>query len=340
MFKYGLYLCCLAGLILICACGKREMTEEDIAVFVKLVEKFDTALLREDYQGMLNCANEISDFVNRYPHDKDAVKLRCAALHFFGDAYCSTMKRIDRGMQYYDEVLRIAPDSDMKLITLHKKIYMHLIMQRVDESEQSLRKAYELLDREEKTDSYKTDTWKQKLFLNHREKIVLVHGSILYRKKRYREIEKLYLEFLSRFKNSTEFQNIIKDAVLFYSDVSKVYHHLRNPEKELYYLNHILSIASDDQIYFTPTHLRLAAFALREKNYARALQLCDMALAARSRRMSAENIKQSRAMLLNAKAEIYKRMKKKEEAEKILKQPDAVLTPELKDYLDWILFDF
>ena len=29
MFKYGLYLCCLVSLILICACGKREMTEEE-----------------------------------------------------------------------------------------------------------------------------------------------------------------------------------------------------------------------------------------------------------------------------------------------------------------------
>ncbi len=28
MFKYGLYLCCLVSLIRICACGKREMTEE------------------------------------------------------------------------------------------------------------------------------------------------------------------------------------------------------------------------------------------------------------------------------------------------------------------------
>ena len=45
-------------------------------------------------------------------------------------------------------------------------------------------------------------------------------------------------------------------------------------------------------------------------------------------------------MLLNAKAEILKRMKKTEEAEKILKQPDIILTPDLKDYLDWIMFDF
>ena len=197
-----------------------------------------------------------------------------------------------------------------------------------------------MLEREENTDSYKTDYLKRQIFLNHREKIILRHGSLLYRKKQYREAEKLYLEFLSRFKTDADFRNLIPEAVLFYSDVSELYHYLRNPEKELYYLNHILSIASDDQIYFTSTHLRLAAFALRDKNYVRALQLCDMALVARSHRMSEENIRQFQAMLLNAKAEIYKRMKKPEEAEKILKQPDAVLTPDLKKYLDWILFDF
>ena len=36
MFKYGLYLCCLVILILICACGKREMTDKDIAEAMKM----------------------------------------------------------------------------------------------------------------------------------------------------------------------------------------------------------------------------------------------------------------------------------------------------------------
>ncbi len=339
MFKYGLYLCCLVSLILICACGKREMTDKDIAVFKKLIDKYDDAKRKDDYQGMLSCAKEISDFVNRFPDDRDAALSRCTALFRFGDAYC-TMGCFDQGLQSYDEIIRIAPDSRTRLTALHRKIFMYLLVDRGDEAEQSLRKAYELLDREEKTDSYKTDRSKQKIFLNLREAIILTHGSILYRKKQHREAEKLYLEFLSRFKDDTEFRNIIKDAILFYSKLSELYHYFRNPEKELYYLNHILSIASDDQIYFTPTHLRLAAFALRDKNYTRSLQYCDMALAPRSNRMTAENIRQSRAMLLNAKAEIYKRMKKTEEAEKILKQPDAVLTPDLKEYLDWILFDF
>ena len=339
MFKYGLYLCCLVILILICACGKREMTDKDIAVFKKLIDKYDDAKRKDDYQGMLCCAKEISDFVNRFPDDRDAALSRCTALFRFGDAYC-TMGRTDRGMQSYDEIIRIAPDSRTRLTAIHRKIFMYLLVQRVDEAKHALRKAYELLEREEKTDSYKTDKSKQKIFLNLREAIILTHGSILYRQKQYREAEKLYLEFLSRFKNDADFRNIIQDAVLFYSNVSRVYHQLRNPEKELYYLNHILSIASDDQIYFTPTHLRLAAFALRDKNYAQALQYCDMGLAPRSNRMTAENKRQSRAMLLNAKAEIYKRMKKTEEAAKILKHPDAVLTPDLKDFLDWTLFDF
>ncbi len=339
MFKYGLYLCCLAGLILFCACGKREMTDEDIAVFEKLIGKYDTAKRQDDYQGMLNCAKEISDFVNRFPQDKEAVLLRCTALFRFGDAYC-TMGRFDCGIQSYNEIIRIAPDSSTQLTALHRKIYMSFLAHRIDESEQSLKKAYELLDREEKTASYKTDKSKQKKFLNLREAITLTHGSLLKQKKQYRETEKLYLEFLSRFKNDTEFRNIIQDAVLFYSDVSEVYHYLKNPEKELYYLNHILAIASDDQIYFTTTYLRLAAFALRDNNYARALQYCDTALAAQSNRMTKTNKRQFGSMLLNAKAEILKRMKKTEEAEKILKQPDIILTPDLKDYLDWIMFDF
>ena len=339
MFKYGLYLCCLAGLILFCACGKREMTRRDVAAFETLIEKYDAALRKNDYQSMLNCAKEISDFVNRFPDDKEAAHLRCEALFRFADAYC-IMGHTDRGMQFYDEAFRIAPDSNTQLTVLRNKIFMSLLARRIDDAEQSLKKAYELLEQEENTDSYKTDFWKRQIFLNHREKIILRHGSLLIRKKQYREAEKLYLEFLSRFRTETDFRNLIPEAVLFYSKVSGIYHHLRNPEKELYYLNHILSIASDDQIYFTSTHLRLAAFALRDKNYVRALQLCDMALVARSHRMSEENIRQFQAMLLNAKAEIYKRMKKKEEAEKILKQSDAVLTPDLKDYLDWILFDF
>ena len=52
MFKYGLYLCCLVSLILICACGKREMTDKDIAVFKKLIDKYDDAKRKDDYQGI------------------------------------------------------------------------------------------------------------------------------------------------------------------------------------------------------------------------------------------------------------------------------------------------
>ena len=42
MFKYGLYLCCLVSLMLICACGKRKMTENE--------KKQLTSLYSEMYQ--------------------------------------------------------------------------------------------------------------------------------------------------------------------------------------------------------------------------------------------------------------------------------------------------
>ena len=87
MFKYGLYLCCLVGLVLICACGKRKMTDKDIAEAMKIIRKYDQALYLGDSQTMLNCSKSLLNYSQNFSADGNSNNLRHLALLRQGDAY-------------------------------------------------------------------------------------------------------------------------------------------------------------------------------------------------------------------------------------------------------------
>ena len=315
------------------------MTGKDIAVFEKLLKKYDDAQMKNDSAAMLEYANEIAARVQQFSVDKLSQEARCTALLRLGDAYCA-LRRFDLAIKAFDEIFREIPDENCKLIACHRKILMCIILNRLSDAEVSVQHAYELLDRARKKDSCRIDKNRQNILLNHHSEIVHAHGFILHHKKQFTAEEKLYLQFLSRFKNENEFRNVIKNAVLFYYNVSQVYHSLKSPKMELHYLNLCLSSNSDDKIYFTEVHLRLAAFSLRERNYEKALQYCNQALSAKKDRMNIANQRQFHSLLQNAKAKIYEAMKRQSDAEKILSKQEYQLNPEQKKYLNWILFDF
>ena len=62
MFKYGRYLCCLLGLILICACGKREMAEDEkkqlASLYSEMYRETDPAKLDSMADRMLAALTE------------------------------------------------------------------------------------------------------------------------------------------------------------------------------------------------------------------------------------------------------------------------------------------
>ena len=70
------------------------------------------------------------------------------------------------------------------------------------------------------------------------------------------------------------------------------------------------------------------------------MKICDQALNIKSSRMNLDLRQRNQAMLLSAKVKIFQLMNKPEEAEKISSQNKINLSPDLKDRLDWLLFDF
>ena len=316
------------------------MTDADFPAFEKLLKKYEEAQVRDDTRGMLDCANEIHRRLQEYKSGEHKMLAQATAWLRIGDAYLF-MGRFDQAIEYFNKIIREIPDDSCKMVAFHRKILTFLHQgNHLAEAENVIRDAYDILARVEKTDSYRNNAGYRNMFLNYRQRIVSAHGSLLYRKKRFHELEKLYLDFFAIFKDENDFWNIIENAELFYYDVSLAYHALKNHEKERYYLDQNLRLSRDEKVFFTDTHLRLAGYAIREKKYKKALEYCDQALSAKVPAMSLKVKKRNDSLLQNAKAKIYELMNKQEEAGKILDQKNFSLNPELKDYLNWLLFDF
>ena len=121
MRKTVLFLCCLASLLLTCSCGKREMTEKDIADAMKIVKKSDYAIYLEDTQAMMDFANELLNLSKQFARSDDSDYLRQLAFLRLGDAY-SCKNDYRKAIQFYDKILAENPYYEIQLIVFQRQI--------------------------------------------------------------------------------------------------------------------------------------------------------------------------------------------------------------------------
>ena len=324
--------------VLLCSCAKREMTQEDIEDIVKIVDKYNQAQLVNNTAAMLDHANEILAAADKFKCNNDSKNAKCLGLIRRGNAY-AFLNRYEDAVNDFDAAIKEAPYFSTELVGYYHKIFALTACKRHDEADATARKALKLLDHIEEDLICKDDKEKRNIFLNYRKMVIIWWGISLSKRKKYAEKEKLFADFLSRFKNEKDFREAVEDAAVFYNDMAELYHALKNTEKELYFLHKSLS-TDDDSIVFTGTHLRLIGYAIRDKNYVKALKICDQALNIKSSRMNLDLRQRNQEMLLSAKIKIFQLMNKPEEAKKISSQNKINLSSDLKDRLDWLLFDF
>ena len=336
MRKIVLFLCCLASLLLTCSCGKREMTEADIADAMKIVKKSDYAIYLEDTQAMMDFANELLNLSKQFARSDDSDYLRQLAFLRLGDAY-SCKDDYRKAIQFYDKILAENPYYEIQLIVFQRQISCYSYWRHYKEADEVGRKALKLMDRIR--EYYRTPEMLNK-FLNQYGMIVIFWGSSLFVRREYDEAEKQYLKFLTHFKSEEEMIEIIHHASLIYFNFSQIYHKKRDARKEILYLRKSLFCRKEGTLVETDLYLRLAAYSLREKKYQEALDYCDKGIKVKSG-FSGQKFKiQHYKMLRAAKEIISSHMTSSTKNEKNSSQAYMALSPDLKKQLDWLLFDF
>ena len=123
MFKYVLYSCCLVGLILICACGKREMTAADEKLITEIIQETNLENGNNNHARNLLHGDKILNLVKNL-NDRDkiyyakAFAYQTKGYHYYlrrdiftaNSYYLQSMKYADRIR--YNKDLRIAAKSD------------------------------------------------------------------------------------------------------------------------------------------------------------------------------------------------------------------------------------
>ena len=156
---------------------------------------------------------------------------------------------------------------------------------------------------------------------------------------RYDDAEKLYLQFLSCFKNEKEMTEIINDPSSVYYCFSKVFHENKDSEKELSYLTKSLLYRKDGTEVQTELYIRLAAYAVRDKKWKDALDYCNAGMKVKPCFLDRKSKLLHYQMLEAAKEKICGLIKIKK-TEKVSSPDHAVISPDLEDHLNWLLFDF
>ena len=337
MFKYGLFLCCLVSLILICACGKREMTDKDIAEAMKIVRKYDQALYLGDTQTMLNCSNLLLSFSQKFTANGNSDNLRHLALLRQGDAY-AFLKKYEKSIQAYAKVLEEKPCFQTQLVALRNQILVFSMWEHYQDADNTAEKALKLLESLRKKGWFKNAEIR-KDYMRHYEIIVRLLGKSLYMQHRYDDAEKLYLQFLSCFKSEKEMAEIIYDPSSVYYYFSKVFHGKKDSEKELSYLRKSLLCRKDGTEVQTELYIRLAAYAVRDKKWKDALDYCNAGMKVKPCFLDRKSKLLHYQMLEAAKEKICGLIKI-EKTEKVSSPDHAVISPDLEDHLNWLLFDF
>ena len=109
--------------------------------------------------------------------------------------------RYEDAVNDFDAAIKEAPYFSTELVGYYHKIFALTACKRHDEADAAARKALNLLDHIEKDLICKDDKEKRNIFLNYRKMVIIWWGVSLSKRKKYTEKEKLFTDFLSRFKN-------------------------------------------------------------------------------------------------------------------------------------------
>ena len=113
----------------------------------------------------------------------------------------------------------------------------------------------------------------------------------------------------------------------------------KDSEKELFYLKKSLSCKKDNTETQTELYIRLAAYAVRDKKMKEALDYCNAGMKVKPCFLDRKSKLQHYQMLEAAKKKIC-RLIKNEKTEKVSSPDHAVISPDLEEHLNWLLFDF
>ena len=107
MFKYGLFLCCLVSLILICACGKREMTEKDENQILEIIRLANHDNGRNNHSRNLLYGDKILTLANPLKDDDKTLYSKTFAYNIKGYHYYLRGDKFSAN-SYYMEAMKHA----------------------------------------------------------------------------------------------------------------------------------------------------------------------------------------------------------------------------------------
>ena len=280
MFKFGLYLCCLASLLLTCSCGKRGMTEADEKLITEIIQETNLENGNNNHARNLLHGDKILNFVkNLNDCDKifyaKAFAYQTKGYHYYlrrdtftaNSYYLQSMKFADRIKHNKD--LRIAAKSDN---------YHHF---------------YILFFRKKQLAEFWLDQW-NKFFLEYMKTLEYQNGNkhsnaiLLMRYGVYIEAKVEYLSKAEKVDSAVEQLNALYSEVKkFYSDTDEffwafplcdtaagIFYRKNDCEKMIFFAKKTLKLAEQDNIFPEYSYFILIRDLIKNGDYSAAEKYC------------------------------------------------------------------
>ena len=339
MFRYGLYLCCLAGLILICACGKRDMTVTDEKLITEIIQETNLENGNNNHTRNLLHGDKILNLVKNL-NDRDkiyyakAFAYQTKGCHYYlrrdtftaNSYYLQSMKFADRIR--YNKDLRIAAKSDN---------YHHFYM---------------LFFRKKQLAEFWLDRW-GKFFLEYMKTPEYLNGDkqsnsiLLMRYGVYVEAKIEYLANAGKVDSAVEQLNALYSEVKkFYSDpddflwafpfsdtAAGIFARKNDSEKMIFYARKTLKLAEQGNIFPENSYFIIIRHHMQNGNYIAAEKYCLQGLKLwQSSQVKPMFVWKIRLMIMLA--ETLWRSGNKRRAQEILSQAERLKPP--PDFMDKI----
>ena len=201
MFKYGLYLCCLVSLILICACGKREMTEYEKK---QLASLYSEMYQEKDPIRLDSMANRMLAVLSESKSEIDLEFLRAHA--YTAKAFAADLRKEKKqAVKYLKSANEILPflKSSLYYIKAASDVFFMYYKINLDnpvEAEKWLKQLEQLIDQEIASDEFKfrSSEYKQFIYSKSGENAVTRADFLIKYNQDLASAEKILLESLRK----------------------------------------------------------------------------------------------------------------------------------------------
>ena len=201
MFKYGLYLCCLAGLILFCACGKREMTDEEKRQLASLYSE----MYREKNPAKLDrMSDRMLAALSKSKMETDLEFLRVHA--YTAKAFAADLRKEKKqAVVFLNSANSILPSLKKSLFYIKAASDVFFMFYKINldnpvEAEKWLHKLEQLIDQEMASDEFKfrSSEYKRFIYSKSGENAVTRADFLIQYKQDLAAAEKIVLESLKK----------------------------------------------------------------------------------------------------------------------------------------------